>query len=153
MIIEQYISGLGDADLKRHVQFSHPSSLDNAISLALEFKAFEDSQIVPRKPKSDYISSVCPVVRKEVVNESLHPSNAIVGKLLEGINEIQNSMKAILQSKSDNTGHFSPRFRNQNRRHTQYFHCKNEGHTKRGCPLLEEQTRDKNQTQPIYNKG
>ena len=99
LIIEQYISGLGDADLKRHVQFSHPSSLDNAISLALEFEASEGSQIVPRKPKSEDISSVCPMIKTEEVDESVHPSNAIFGKLLEGINEIHNSMKAILQSK------------------------------------------------------
>ncbi|CAC5408205.1 unnamed protein product [Mytilus coruscus] len=51
LIVEQYISGLGSAELKRHVQFAHPTTLDRAISLAVEFEAFEGAQIYPRKPK------------------------------------------------------------------------------------------------------
>ncbi|CAC5394892.1 unnamed protein product [Mytilus coruscus] len=43
--------GLGSAELKRHVQFAHPTTLDRAISLAVEFEAFEGAQIYPRKPK------------------------------------------------------------------------------------------------------
>ncbi|CAC5394893.1 unnamed protein product [Mytilus coruscus] len=51
LIVEQYISGLGSAELKRHVQFAHPTTLDRAISLAVEFEAFEGAQIYPSKPK------------------------------------------------------------------------------------------------------
>ncbi|CAC5425327.1 unnamed protein product [Mytilus coruscus] len=62
LIIEQYISGLANPELKRHVQFSHPTTLDRAISLALEFEAFEGSQISPviKKPQDeDLISPIC----------------------------------------------------------------------------------------------
>ncbi|CAC5404154.1 unnamed protein product [Mytilus coruscus] len=52
LIVEQYISGLGSAELKRHVQFAHPTTLDRAISLAVEFEAFEGAQIYSRKPKN-----------------------------------------------------------------------------------------------------
>ena len=31
VVIDQYISGLGDQELKRHVQFGHPKTLDEAI--------------------------------------------------------------------------------------------------------------------------
>lgn len=40
LIVEQYISGLESAELKRHVQFAHPTTLDRAISLAVGFEAF-----------------------------------------------------------------------------------------------------------------
>ncbi|CAC5361832.1 unnamed protein product [Mytilus coruscus] len=61
LIIEQYISGLPNLELKRHVQFCHLTSLDRAISLALEFEAFEGSQIKPfaRKPKDADIPFLC----------------------------------------------------------------------------------------------
>ena len=47
LVIEQYVSGLGNPDwkLKRHAQFAHPSTLDRAISIAVEFEAFEESQM------------------------------------------------------------------------------------------------------------
>lgn len=52
IIVEQYINGLGSQEIKRHVQFAHPTSLDRAISLALEVEAFEGVQNnTPRKPK------------------------------------------------------------------------------------------------------
>ena len=40
MMIEQFISGLGSLDLQRHVQFGHPSTLDQAVSLAGEYVSF-----------------------------------------------------------------------------------------------------------------
>lgn len=41
LIIDQYISGLGDLEIKKYVQFAHPSTIGKAISLAVEFEAFE----------------------------------------------------------------------------------------------------------------
>lgn len=41
LIIDQYISGLGDLEIKKYVQFAHPSTFDKAISLAVQFEAFE----------------------------------------------------------------------------------------------------------------
>ena len=38
------INGLCISKITRHVQFAHPASLDRAISLALEFEAFEGVQ-------------------------------------------------------------------------------------------------------------
>ena len=35
LIVEQYVSGLISPELKRHVQFAHPSTLDRANSLAV----------------------------------------------------------------------------------------------------------------------
>lgn len=43
IMVEQFISGLGNVELQRHVQFGHPATLDAAISLAGEFVAFQGS--------------------------------------------------------------------------------------------------------------
>ena len=37
IVVEQFIHGLDDTDLKRHVFFRHPSTLNQAISFAEEF--------------------------------------------------------------------------------------------------------------------
>ena len=41
LMIDQFIMGLGCINLKRHVQFGHPNSVQVAISLAVEAEAFE----------------------------------------------------------------------------------------------------------------
>ncbi|KAK3090931.1 hypothetical protein FSP39_015821 [Pinctada imbricata] len=49
-IIDAYINGLGNHELRKHVQFSHPKTLEQAIALATEYEAFEGS-LNPQKPK------------------------------------------------------------------------------------------------------
>lgn len=41
LTVKQLFTVLGCHELKRYVQFSHPKTLDRAISLALEYKSFE----------------------------------------------------------------------------------------------------------------
>ena len=45
LIIEQYVPGLGNPELKRHAQFAHPSPMDRTIPIAVEFEAFEGIKI------------------------------------------------------------------------------------------------------------
>ncbi len=51
-IIDQYINGLGNYELQKHVQFGHPQTLDQAIALATEFGALEGSVDRIKKPQS-----------------------------------------------------------------------------------------------------
>ena len=57
MLIDQYIAGLDNQELCRHVQFAHPQSLDRAISLALEFEAFDGAQYGSSKPTDKILVS------------------------------------------------------------------------------------------------
>ena len=43
IVIDQFVSGVPSKDLRRHVQFHHPSSIHEAMALASEFESFEES--------------------------------------------------------------------------------------------------------------
>ena len=52
IMIEQFIGGLGSLELQRHVQFGHPTTLEQAVSLAGEFVSFQNvGQDGLRKPR------------------------------------------------------------------------------------------------------
>ncbi|CAC5403497.1 unnamed protein product [Mytilus coruscus] len=163
LIIEQYISGLANPGLKRHVQFSHPTTLDRAISLALEFEAFEGSQISPviKKPQDeDLISPICTSINvNEKVDQNCSQSS-IFTKLVEGMQEVQKSMmeslqgvqksmETMLQKQNDNVVYRGSRQNKDstNRSKIQCFYCKEEGHYKRDCPALKNKSYSRSQSQ------
>ena len=39
-VIDQFICGLNSSEIRKHVQFRHPKSVDEAITLAIEYEAF-----------------------------------------------------------------------------------------------------------------
>jgi hypothetical protein len=49
-VVDQFNLGLGSTELRRHVQFGHPSDVNEAISLAIEFEAFEAGNKEKKKP-------------------------------------------------------------------------------------------------------
>jgi hypothetical protein len=54
-IIDQFIYGLGDVDLRKHVQFNHPSTIDKAIALAVEYESFVGKCDEVRKPNMNRV--------------------------------------------------------------------------------------------------
>lgn len=89
-VIEQFINGLSSHDLKKHISLNHPKSLDDAIALATEYKAFEGSQITLVKPKETFeyeeswVRSVSANVSKQKSLESdLSKTNSDISKLVE----------------------------------------------------------------------
>lgn len=62
LVINQFIMGLSNPDMEKHVQFAHPKTLEAAIACAVEYEAFTSAQSnPPRKPKEE-ISSYMPVL-------------------------------------------------------------------------------------------
>lgn len=93
IIVEQYINGLGNQEIKRHVQFAHPTSFDMAISLALEFEAFEGVQNnTPRKPKDTEFHSV----RAESDNNT---ENKRISELEKSLALLQKSIQKLSKKK------------------------------------------------------
>ena len=52
-IVDHFIHGLGHYELKKHVQFRHPITLDHAIAYAMEYEAFDGSLSQVRKPSAE----------------------------------------------------------------------------------------------------
>lgn len=153
-IIEQYISGLSDPDMKRHVQFSHPNTLDRAISLALEFEAFEGSQVnnMSRKPKEEDFVPICNSIKvNEQVNDQCSQSSIFTKmienmqetqkSIVEGIQGVQRSMQTMMHKQADkgsfrNNTHTTGHRESTPRKKIRCFYCKEEGHMKSDCPIL-----------------
>jgi hypothetical protein len=99
LVIDQYISGLGDLELKKYVQFSHPSTLDKAISLAVEFEAFDSTHRSINKPhnlESIRGSQVMALQNREnkVDQNSLSSETGILlSDMNKAIKELQSAIK------------------------------------------------------------
>ena len=59
-VIDQFITGIGNYELQKHVQFGHPKSINAAIGLATEYEALEGSVDKVKKPHagSEYIGPI-----------------------------------------------------------------------------------------------
>lgn len=128
LIIEQYVSGLGNAELKRYVQFSHPASLDKAIALAVEFEAFEGTQNPQyRKPKPEGTANVFAVKDTTATKQKDEPN---ITDLAESIKAIERTLATLTNSYASN--YSTPRSRDS--RSVRCYICQKEGHISRNCP-------------------
>lgn len=108
-VMDQFSAGLGNVDLRRHVQFGHPKTLNDAISLAVEYEAF-DINCKLRKPR---VGEVCRFEKEE--------GNAY----------------AIAQGNAYNRPHVSRENGAWDKGKIQCYYCKQLGHYKRECPKLQ----------------
>ena len=116
MAKDQFVLGLADAEMRRHVSLAHPTTLDKAIALATEFDVVSQASRshVQHKPK--------PV---SVVQDS-QPSVSGDRELLQQILE---TMTKLTDRQSR-----PPR----NRSNIRCFECQEVGHIKRNCPKLKQ---------------
>ena len=87
-MIDQYIQGLGNFDLQKHVQFLHPRTLDIAISSAVEYAALQGS-LDSSKPPDPILKGEAPLqnLLKDSV-ASLRPTVVTVDDLQEMLSNI-----------------------------------------------------------------
>lgn len=130
LTVEQFVTGLGSQELKRYVQFSHPKSLDRAISLALEFESFEGSQDALRKPRDTekLPQRQCSALISPERNDSgNHTNSEDLEKSIERI--VQKTLSMYVDKKPENQ---SRRFVGS--RNVKCYTCKQSGHISKNCP-------------------
>ena len=77
-VIDQFITGLNNYELQKHVQFGHPKSLYEAIGLATEYEALEESVDRIKKPKVES-ENIAPIVSQTKPSQS--PANLTLEQL------------------------------------------------------------------------
>ena len=152
LTIDQFISGLGSQEIKRYVQFSHPLTLDKAVSLAVEYEAFEGAHNV-RKPIDPEISSVHSLVQSRNTKQETRNDNDI-SALNRSMQGIQKSLETLLsiQSKSQNNKGNEGKYENSDRRKLICYNCKKEGHIRKRCPLLHDNQEEVNSPAKTQNQ-
>ncbi|MEW8092744.1 MAG: reverse transcriptase domain-containing protein [Candidatus Thiodiazotropha endolucinida] len=67
-VIDQFITGLANYELQKHVQFGHPKSLHEAIGLATEYEALEGSVDRIKKPTIES-EKIAPIITQKSDNQ------------------------------------------------------------------------------------
>ena len=135
IVIDQFVSGLPSKDLRRHVQFHHPSSIHEAIALASEFESFEE-RFDGRKPENTEKgndTSVRSISKKDSVHEELlKVFQSLSKQVAESLDKVTKAVGQISGNKSRNGS-------------VVCFRCNEKGHYSRQCPTTAlEQTGSKN---------
>lgn len=106
-LVDRYIHGLGNSDLKKHVQFRHPKSLAQAIAFASEYEAVEGPIDSIKKPTDDRVFTV---VQESVTNSSEIQGGAQSSHLTERMAVLERKLDQLLS-----VSEFSERVQNRQR--------------------------------------
>ena len=96
-VIDQFINGLAHYELQKHVQFGHPKTLHEAISLATEFEALEGSIDRIKKPSLDF-EKVAPILTSTSDNQQ--SPNITLEQISDLIDRKLNSLTTESRSRS-----------------------------------------------------
>ena len=58
LIVEQFLQGLADAEMMRHISLTHPSGVDQAVGLATEYETVSQSILTPQTHKLKQVAAV-----------------------------------------------------------------------------------------------
>ena len=125
LVIDQFIAGLQSRDLKRHVQFKHPSSLHEAISLAREYESFE-GRFDGRKPDDNGL----PI--RGINGEE----KAVEEKLLSAFQKMVEKVETVLERAGLQNRRPKDRFDDKHKKRDgpiQCYNCQEYGHISTQC--------------------
>jgi hypothetical protein len=103
LIIEQFVSGLGNQVLKRHAQFPYLYTLDRTISIAVEFEDFEGVNVQYRIPIPDEMVTSVNAIKQNSNTEHIDLKSA---NWRNRLTTCMTQMANITKSQSPNRRHF-----------------------------------------------
>ena len=133
-VLEQYLSTLGTSELKEHVIFKNPKSVDEAIAYTVEYEAVKGCQFFPSKPANQQEEGYVQAIKHNTsMAEQTSYNQSDLNKLIQTLNESVEKWNQTLQKLSRaNTN----RSRKRQLDYSNYtcFNCEETGHIARNCP-------------------
>ena len=133
-VLEQYLSTLGTSELKEHVIFKNPKSVDEAIAYTVEYEAVKGCQFFPSKPANQQEEGYVQAIKHNTsMAEQTSYNQSDLNKLIQTLNESVEKWNQTLQKLSRaNTN----RSRKRQLDYSNYtcFNWEETGHIARNCP-------------------
>jgi hypothetical protein len=106
-IVDRYIHGSGNSELKKHVQFRHPKALAQAIAYAAEYEAVEGPLDIPKKPSDDRVYAVVcdSITNSAEFRSQSDPINERMSRLERKLDQLLRINETQMQNKQRGPGH------------------------------------------------
>jgi hypothetical protein len=134
-VIDQFINGLFRPEVRSHVQYRHPTTIDSAIALAVEFETFEGSQGILRKPRFEEDSQINAVSEPTSQSSQTHKSRADSVSLNDLAKLIERLTHSISRSNSRSKSRERTDSKDRAKLHNfECYNCHEKGHIAINCP-------------------
>ena len=127
LVVDQFLVGLSEVDMRRHIGFSHPANVDQAITLATEFETVTQSFTSPLAAKPKQVAAVSDAGATFGTGQGSSTDELL--KVLIDLVKNQN----VGQNPRN-----GPRGKNPN---IVCYNCQNKGHIAKNCPANQTTTR------------